>query len=379
MVKTFFDTQRLKPLLQVSFCILLLIITIVVIEFSGFIIKELFHNKETEPIRTEEPKISTHIIPETPFRFDPNSKSSTTPITQFVLLSFDGSKSINMWKETLSFADEMRAQGKKINFTYFVNSIYFLAEENKLRYVPPYGNPGASAIGYAESMDSINERVKEVNIAIDKGHEIASHATGHWSGGIFWNVEDWLKEFNSFDDIFFNVEKNNPQIVFTEKLKITRDKVRGFRAPELSVNDNMYTALSKSGFYYDSSGISYDDEWPTIDKGGVWHIPIPAVYFSGMRRSIIAVDYSIWVNQTDGLDVLKQGSDEWNLKLKDLVDGYFNHFLLNYYSNKAPMIIDHHFSKWNDGLYWEAMKGRSRMMRPAACTLSDSTSSGLMP
>jgi hypothetical protein len=61
--------------------------------------------------------------------------SSSTP--QFVLLSFDGSKSVPMLDETLDFQREMTAKGKPLHFTYFINASYFLTKDTAASYQAP--------------------------------------------------------------------------------------------------------------------------------------------------------------------------------------------------------------------------------------------------
>lgn len=73
--------------------------------------------------------------------------------------------------------------------------------------------------------------------------------------------------------------------------------------------------------------------------------------------NIIAVDYSVWVNQTAGENIFKRGTSEWNSEVIAMTDAYIKHFEQNYATTRAPIVFDNHFSTWNDGLYWEAMKG----------------------
>lgn len=353
-MQIFPNKQTSEHLKGLIFCIAIIGIFVFVSES----ISEYSNSKKPIPIAVEDyasSKKQSHPALVTPFIFDPLSKGPASTTPQFVLLSFDGSKSVEMWKDTIRFADMMNASGTPLHFTYFINSAYFLAPENRNLYRPPHEAIGDSAIGYADSFESINSRVREVNLAISKKHEIGSHAAGHWLGGN-WSVEDWQQEFSSFLDILFNYKKNNPQFAFTEDLNLNPSNIRGFRAPSLSINTNMYNALSKDGFYYDSSEISTKDEWPHKDSLGIWHIPISSIYFPRMSRKIIAVDYSIWINQTNGENTLKKGTEEWESEKRAMVDAYIKHFEKNYNSNRAPIVIDNHFSTWNDSLYWEVLK-----------------------
>ena len=40
---------------------------------------------------------------------------------QFVILSFDGSRSIDFWNESLKFEGDMNTAGKPLKFTYFIS------------------------------------------------------------------------------------------------------------------------------------------------------------------------------------------------------------------------------------------------------------------
>src|ERR1700759_2357249 len=57
----------------------------------------------------------------------PSAHAKTRPHSvnrppQFVVLAFDGSKSLGMWQETRKFAKDMTAAGKPVKFTYFINA-----------------------------------------------------------------------------------------------------------------------------------------------------------------------------------------------------------------------------------------------------------------
>ena len=61
--------------------------------------------------------------------------------------------------------------------------------------------------------------------------------------------------------------------------------------------------------------------------------------------------------QSNGENLIKKGTAEWDNKVNDLTNAYISQFENNYATNRAPIVIDNHFSTWNDGLYWEALKG----------------------
>jgi len=193
-----------SPLVQIVTAIKLVFVLV----FVGIaeLISPSSVKKNSEPIIAEVlPVVVIQPTSTEPYRFDPKSRGPASTTPQFVLLSFDGSKSIEMWRETVDFAESMNANGAPLHFTYFINSAYFLAFENRGKYLPLYGKPGDSMIGFAESIQSINERVKGLNRAVELGHEIGSHTAGHWDGKN-WSVNDWCKEHNLFIDLLFNFE-----------------------------------------------------------------------------------------------------------------------------------------------------------------------------
>ncbi len=274
---------------------------------------------------------------------------------QFVLLAFDGSASIPMWQATRQFARELAAKGKPVYFTYFVSGVYFLNQALAAHYQPPAHSPGTSLIGFAASNDDIANRVREVNAAFRDGHEIASHANGHFDGS-HWTNDEWIQEFATFNDLFFNLERNNPGLVLPEPLAVKPEDVIGFRAPQLGANKALDEVLAKANFRYDASGVSgHNPGWPKKNADGLWEFPLSTITLPS-GRSTISMDYSIFVLQTGGHNILKRGTPEWSAAQHDVLSGYLDYFNTHYRGKRAPIFIGHHFSTWNDGLYWQAMK-----------------------
>lgn len=293
----------------------------------------------------------------------PPAKYATT--TQYVLMAFDGSKSIQAWKDILNFSQEMKNKGVDIHFTFFINAVYFLSYGTKQNYVSPDGKVGGSAIGFSDSRQDIADRIIEVNQAIRDGHEIGSHTTGH-NDGSRWSVDQWAKEFDSFNYILSNIQKLNPKITLKQESQLNVDSVVGFRAPNLGINDNLYSVLYERKFLYDCSQIARPFTWPFKDAQGLWHLPLGMVK-NKYGGSILAMDYNWWLYQTGAKDTLKKGTSEWEAAKKEVFDAYKEYFDSHYNGNKAPLSIGHHFSMWNDGVYWEAMKDFARY----ACTMKD--------
>lgn len=293
----------------------------------------------------------------------PPAKYATT--TQYVLISFDGSKSIQSWEEILNFSQEMKNSGVDIHFSFFINAVYFLSYSTKQNYISPNGKVGGSAIGYSDSRQGIADRIVQVNRAIREGHEIGSHTTGH-NDGSKWSVDQWAREFDSFDYILSNIQKLNPDIVLKEQPLLNVDNAVGFRAPNLGINNNLYSVLYQRNFLYDASQIAKPFTWPFKDLQGLWHIPLGMVKNKN-GGSILAMDYNWWVYQTGAKDLLWKGTVGWESAKKEVFNAYKNYFDSHYNGNKAPLSIGPHFSMWNDGLYWEALKDFARY----ACSQKD--------
>src|SRR5258708_7419375 len=145
-------------------------------------------------------------------------KSGKPP--QFILLSFDGSKNLQMWRDSRAFAQEMKQQNKPIHFTYFISGVYFLAPEYFRLYHPPGLSAGTSLIGFSDNKDDIPERIKQVNGALSEGHEIASHVNGHFAG-YPWSKAQWEQEFDEINKLIFQWRGNN-QLTGGDDLRLTQ-------------------------------------------------------------------------------------------------------------------------------------------------------------
>ncbi len=278
--------------------------------------------------------------------------ASNTP--QFIVLSFDGSKSLSMLQETLDFQKKIQAGGMSLHFTYFINAAYFLTQETGKFYQAPREREGVSNVGFYNVAGDIPLRVALFNVAHIAGNEIAAHSVGHFNGS-HWTYDEWRQEFRQFNSILFHVIENNPSVKI-DPWVIGLSDIIGFRAPNLGVNQELYQALHDARFTYDASGVARGSDWPQKDSYGLWRIPLGTIYLGQHQNSVIAIDYSIWQSQSDGKDETKQGSEQWNSYFHDLTTAYRDYFDRNYNGSRAPIIIANHFSKWNDGVYWEAMK-----------------------
>ncbi|HEX9503776.1 MAG TPA: hypothetical protein VF974_05670 [Patescibacteria group bacterium] len=274
---------------------------------------------------------------------------------QVIVFAFDGSKSLDMWRKSLDFAQTMAHDGKPIHFTYFISGVYLLSYNNRGLYHPPGFEAGTSHIGYADSNNDIINRIRYINRALAEGHEIGSHLNGHFNGGS-WSAADWEQEFSEFDKIISNINANNNISANEARLNIGIKDIIGFRAPDLGVNESLWPVLKKHGIVYDTSTIGKLGDKPYKDANGFWRFPIPSIQYGNTNRSLLSMDYNFYYRQTNAVDILHAGTPAWQQAEDDMYLSYVNYFKYNYNMSKTPVFIAHHFSEWNDGVYWEAMK-----------------------
>lgn len=325
---------------------------------------------------------------------------------QFVLLAFDGSKSITMWNQTRQFAKDMEAEGKHARFTYFVNAAYYVGEkeDRRMTYAKPFFSEhrqqtvrvnGLSAIGWGGGRTDIQNRFDQTNLARGEGHEIASHAVGHFDAAAAqWTEADWHDEFQQFNDfIFTDFGRPNTFLQPTRQFRewtFSSFDIVGFRAPQLGHNVGLWPTLRDNNFRYDTSRVGRLDEWPAKDGYGFWQFPlgnIPIVKTfeaeriltdrGGITRpvnisSTLSMDYNFKVAQglmylgnaeagfSDEDGKLSQMSERdrrlVEIMEEEMLQSYQKYFDRNYYGNRAPVHIGHHFSRWNQGAYWRAFK-----------------------
>lgn len=291
------------------------------------------------------------------------SATQTTATTQYVVLAFDGSRSIDMWQQTRAFSQEMKAAGSPVRFTYFINAVYLLAERHRHVYHPPQHSTGTSPIGFAGSERDVADRLEQMNAALEDGHEIGCHLTGHFNGSS-WNEAEWQQEFQSFFHIIQqattlnHLENEPPQ---RRALNMAPTGFIGFRAPELGVNEHLWPVLRQHGFQYDTSLTDQLGKWPSKRAHGLWEFPLTKIPFAGSpTSSLLSMDYNFYYKQSKAKDVAARDTPAWNEYYQQVLTSYRNYFEHSYHGNRAPLFIGHHFSLWNDGVYWEAMKAFAR-------------------
>nr|BFD67950.1 hypothetical protein HAGR004_29720 [Bdellovibrio sp. HAGR004] len=326
-----------------------------------------------------------------------NSRVERPP--QFVLLAFDGSYENSFWKESRKFAQDMKYRGVDMKFTYFISGVYWLHEKNYALYMPPHKEVEFSSarqrqreverrneeardesissatrkrirgqysdIGFGDTPQDVAVRIDEVNAAYEEGHEIASHANGHYQGGDRdkgksrrWTVDQWRSEFKQFINLIFNAFENNGiqnRTKYRTGYAFGPKDIVGFRAPTLDTNSAMFEALKDYKFKYDTSGAKSAPEfskWPEKNMHGTWLFPLGLIQVVGASYKTASMDYNFYANQSGGMDD-KANADKYR---KQMTKSYLKYFNDNYYGDRSPVHIGHHFSKWNGGAYWESMK-----------------------
>ena len=273
---------------------------------------------------------------------------------QFVIMSFDGSKSVNYWKETRDFAKE-----EGLKFTYFISGVMFLSNKDKREYKSPRHPVGGSTIGFGGTAAEIRERLEQVILAIKEGHEIGSHANGHFQGGHKWSYKEWLSEFQKFNSLikrsFQRYEGNAKQAKFVNGYIDTY--LKGFRAPFLAHNSAMLKVMKKMGFTYDASKLNHKNYWPE-KIGGLWNFPIVKLRLAHSKKPTLSMDYDHFKAHSKAKNI-----SYYSKKFEDdVVETYMQYFRSNYHGLRAPLNIGHHFSQWNKGVYWGALKRFAKLV-----------------
>jgi peptidoglycan/xylan/chitin deacetylase (PgdA/CDA1 family) len=267
---------------------------------------------------------------------------------QYILMSFDGSKSVPFWKESRQFAAE-----NNIHFTYFASGVYFLSNDKKKNYVEPKLGAGKSAIGFGGATSDIPPRLEQMDTAMNEGHEIGSHGNAHYDGSSYTQAM-WNSEFAQFTDLMLNAWKNNG--VGKQQPNTWSDyftnHVYGFRAPQLGVGNGLWASLKDNGYIYDASRVDKMSYWPK-KINGLWNFPLVGLTIAGTSKKTLSMDYNFYFGQSKGVEGPSSKFKEYEEQTYNTYIGYFKN---NYYGNRAPMHIGHHFSKWNGGAYWNALQ-----------------------
>lgn len=266
---------------------------------------------------------------------------------QQLIISFDGAHDNSLWEKSLSIAARSGAQ-----FTYFLSCTFAMPREQRYLYRAPNQSAGRSNVGFGANSDEVKKRLDFIWNARENGHEIASHACGHFDGKK-WSTNDWVAELTAFDTILANAWDRIDAEAFepTEWRQFVDEEIVGFRAPYLSTNGNLTAALKRAGYTYDASGVSrgpvsprFYEDFSTFD--------LPLIPEGPTNRRIIAMDYNFFVRHSGGLENhTKSAAFE-----ERTYQAFRRAFDAQYNGPRKPLQIGFHFVEMNGGAYWRAME-----------------------
>ena len=282
---------------------------------------------------------------------------------QYVIISFDGAHDIAQWKRSRALAARTGAR-----FTYFLSCVFLLSKDARGEYRAPGKKTGRSEVGFAQTKAEVATRLGEVRLAAAEGHEIASHACGHFDGKA-WSRADWLKEFSAFKRIMaeaytINGIAGEP----ADWRNFAETGVSGFRAPYLSTSAALFDALKAAGFRYDASGVSRGPVEPHAE-GGVERFALPQIPEGPKARRVIAMDYNLFVRHSGGFE----RPDEAAAFQERSYEAFKAAFDAQHRGGRAPLQLGFHFTLMNDGAYWKALErfaGEVCVMTDVVCTSS---------
>ncbi|MDX8452110.1 polysaccharide deacetylase family protein [Mesorhizobium sp. VK9D] len=274
---------------------------------------------------------------------DPPKPPTVSPAKpkQVVLISFDAAREISQWQRSRALAKRTGA-----HFTYFLSCVFLLSPETRQQYA----GPGKSNVGFGASKQDVAERLQQVRLAAAEGHDIGSHACGHFDGKE-WSKADWLAEFASVRRIFENAYAINGIPEPAGWHDFAHHAVVGFRAPYLSTDAALYEALPQAGFQYDASGVSNGPELPPT-RNGITHFALPLIPEGPRAKPVVAMDYNLYVRHS-GATEKPAMADEFTGRAYQAFRAAFD---AEYNGKRLPLELGFHFTLMNNGAYWNALE-----------------------
>ncbi|WP_134006753.1 hypothetical protein [Kribbella sp. VKM Ac-2566] len=264
----------------------------------------------------------------------------------FVVVSFDGAGDLALWARWRAVAKQVNAR-----MTFFLSGPYLYPGDRRTDYKPPYKKPGASDIGWGDTA-SILGRTKVLREAIAEGHEIGTHANGHFCGatGIGrWTTAQWTAELGAFD----RMVRTGPALAAGKAVEPPFDPatVKGMRTPCLEGNRPAYRlAMAQRGMLYDASAPGYI-AWPK-KADGLWNFPLESVTLAGTARKTLTMDYNLWFAQTEAR---KAPIAEAPALKAQVLATYRQALAKSRASGNPPLFLGNHFNRWNNSVYSDAL------------------------
>ncbi|WP_370577036.1 polysaccharide deacetylase [Shinella sp. PSBB067] len=265
---------------------------------------------------------------------------------QLVIVSFDGAHDNQLWEKSRAMARRTGA-----HFTYFLSCTFLFPKAERAKYQAPHEKRGRSNVGFAQDRDETILRLGEIWLAKLEGHDIGSHACGHFDGGK-WSAGDWKAEFAFFRDALENAWQNAGvgEREPADWKRFAREDIKGFRAPYLSAGSGLIKALEANGFTYDASLVTKGPAMP-VASGDIARFGLPLIPEGAAQRPVIAMDYNLYVRHSKGKEAPEKSAAFEESTLK----AYRDAFTKQYDGERIPLQLGFHFVEMNAGAYWRAL------------------------
>ncbi|MBB3607159.1 polysaccharide deacetylase [Rhizobium sp. BK602] len=265
---------------------------------------------------------------------------------QLVMISFDGAHDNALWTKSREIAARNGA-----HFTYFLSCTFLMNRAQAKAYQGPGQRVGKSNVGFAKSEDDVRTRIDNIWGAHLEGHDISSHACGHFDGK-GWSAADWKQEFMNARIALRDAWKN---VGLADKepqgwQDFATHGVKGFRAPYLSTSDGLVPAEKDMGFLYDASLVTKGPALPQL-VGGLYRFGLPLIPEGPSHRPVIGMDYNLYVRHSKGVED-KANSKTYEDRTFEAFEAAFDK---QYNGDRIPLQLGFHFVEMNDGAYWRAL------------------------
>ncbi len=265
---------------------------------------------------------------------------------QLVIVSFDGAHDNLLWEKSRAMAKRTGA-----HFTYFLSCTFLFPKSERAQYQAPHEKRGRSNVGFSQDREETILRLGEIWLAKLEGHDIGSHACGHFDGGK-WSKDDWTAEFAFFTQSLQNAWKN-AGVAEREPAgwqDFATKEIKGFRAPYLSAGSGLVEALEANGFSYDASLVTKGPAMP-VASGEIQRFGLPLIPEGAGQRPVIAMDYNLYVRHSKGKEKPEKSAAFEESTLK----AYRDAFAKQYAGERIPLQLGFHFVEMNAGAYWRAL------------------------
>ncbi|CCE96742.1 hypothetical protein SFHH103_02247 [Sinorhizobium fredii HH103] len=290
--------------------------------------------------------LSLCLLPTATFA-DPPAALPPAKETQLVIVSFDGAHDNALWEKSLAMAKRTGA-----HFTYFLSCTFLMTKaDGRQSYKAPGQKAGRSNVGFAQSREEIAIRAGHIWQAHLEGHDIGSHACGHFDGK-GWSEADWKSEFAAFRTALVDAWKKagEPEAEPQGWADFARNDVKGFRAPYLSLSSGLMPALEAFKFTYDASLVTKGPGWP-MTGDGMPRFGLPLIPEGPSHRPVIGMDYNLFIRHSMGVENKK---DSARFEERTLA-AYREAFRKEYDGERIPLQLGFHFVEMNGGAYWRAL------------------------